>query len=43
MQLETANAVQITKLLEYVDMKEDTNTGCQNTPTQHGLSSVRDS
>jgi hypothetical protein len=42
MQLEAVHTVEITKLLEYVDRKEDPNAGCQNTPTQHRLSSVTD-
>ena len=34
MQLEADHAVEITKLVEYVDRKEDPpNTGCQNTQT----------
>jgi hypothetical protein len=33
MQLEAADAVQITKLVEYVEEGRPTNTGCQNTPT----------
>ena len=44
MQLEAAHAVEITKLMEYVDRKEDPLiTGSQNTRTQHRLSSVTDS
>jgi len=44
MLLEAALAVEITKLVEYVDRKvRPTNTGCQNTPTQHRLSCVTDS
>ena len=44
MQLEAAHAVKITKFAEYVDRKEDLYyTGCQNTPTQHRLSSVTES
>jgi len=44
MQLEAAHAVEITKLAEYVDRKEDPLiTGYQNTPTQHRLSSVTES
>ena len=43
MQLEAAHAVEITKLEGYVEEGRPTNTGCQNTPTQHRLSSVTDS
>ena len=43
-QLEAAHAVEITKLVEYVDRKEDPLIkGYQKTPTQHRLSSVTDS
>jgi len=44
MQLEAAHGIEITKLVEYVDKKEDPLIlGCQNIPTQHRLSGVRDS
>ena len=44
MQLEAAHVVEITKLVEYVDRKEDPLILlCHNTPTQHRLSSVTDS
>jgi hypothetical protein len=33
MQLEATHAVEITKLVEYVEEGRPTNTGCQNTPT----------
>ena len=41
MQLEAAHAVEITKLMEYVDRKEDPL--IQVARTQHRLSSVTDS
>ena len=41
MQLQAAHAEEITKLVKYVDMNMQTD--CQNTPTQHRLSSVTDS
>ena len=44
MQLEAAHEIEITKLVEYVDRKEDPLIQvCQITPTQHRLSSVTDS
>jgi len=41
-QLEEAYAVEITKLVEYVDSKEDPLRHYSSTPTQHQLSNVTD-
>ena len=42
MQLEAAHAVEITKLVKYVDRKEDPLIQVARTPTQHRFSSVTD-
>jgi len=42
-QIEEACAIQVIKLIEYVDKGRSTNTDCQKATTQHQLSNVTDS
>jgi hypothetical protein len=43
MQIEAAHVVEIERMMEYFAGRKPTNTGFQNAPTQHRLSSVTDS